>query len=49
MLYLCSKAGLRKEPEQPTAIFDRRLSAFGSQNGWLGVFLVNSVKNGNLN
>lgn len=25
---------------------DRRLTALGTQNGWVGIFFVDSVKNG---
>ena len=28
--------------------FNRRLTALGCQNGWLGVFLIDSAKNGTL-
>ena len=32
--------------KKSSAHFNRRLTAIGGQNGWLGVFLVDSIKNG---
>lgn len=37
-----SNQGIQKDSEY----LDRRLTAIGCQNGWLGVYLVESVKNG---
>jgi len=33
-------------PKLECCVLNRRLTAIGGQNGWLGVFLVDSTKNG---
>lgn len=33
--------------KKTSQLLDRRLTAIGSQNGWLGVYLVDAEKNGN--
>jgi len=35
-----------KNHESSCCMLNRRLTAIGGQNGWLGIFLVDSIKNG---
>ena len=33
---------------RPEVLYNRRLTALGCQNGWLGVFLIDTIKNGKI-
>ena len=46
MKYLSTSKRRNSNQSGDDGLIDRRLTAIGCQNGWVGVYLVNSEKNG---